>query len=43
MPKDSYCATGRRKESTAKVRLKMGKGEITINNKEMKDYFPRDI
>ncbi len=43
MSKDSYCATGRRKVSTAKVRLKMGKGEITINNKEMKDYFYRDL
>ncbi len=43
MSEDSYCATGRRKVSTAKVRLKMGQGKITINNKEMEDYFFRDM
>jgi len=43
MSEDSYCATGRRKVSTAKVRLKMGQGKITINNKEMEDYFSRDM
>jgi len=43
MSDDSYCATGRRKVSTAKVRLKMGQGKITINNKKMEDYFSRDM
>jgi len=43
MSENSYCATGRRKESTAKVRLKMGKGKMIVNDREMEDYFPRDM
>ena len=34
---------GRRKTSVARVYLQPGKGEITVNNKEMADYFPVDI
>ena len=34
---------GRRKTSVARVYLQPGKGEITVNNKEMTDYFPVDI
>ena len=37
-----YYATGRRKESTAKVWIKPGEGKITVNKKDFKDYFPRD-
>jgi len=37
-----YYATGRRKESTAKVWIKPGEGKITVNEKDYKDYFPRD-
>ncbi|MCE5329335.1 30S ribosomal protein S9 [bacterium] len=37
-----YYATGRRKESTAKVWIKPGEGKITVNEKDFKDYFPRD-
>ena len=34
-------ATGRRKEASARVRLyKNGKGKITVNNKDFKEYFP---
>ncbi len=33
-------AVGRRKEAVARVYLKGGAGEITVNGKEYKDYFP---
>ena len=33
-------ATGRRKSSVARVRVKAGTGEIEINKKPFKDYFP---
>ncbi len=31
---------GRRKKSVARVYLSKGKGKITVNKKEMTDYFP---
>ena len=31
---------GRRKEAIARVYLKDGKGQITINKRDIKDYFP---
>ena len=34
-------ATGRRKESTARVRLNSGSGVFTVNEKPLEDYFPR--
>jgi small subunit ribosomal protein S9 len=34
-----YLGTGRRKESTARVRLISGSGKIIINGKEMDQYF----
>ena len=34
---------GRRKTSVARIYLQPGKGEITVNNKEIADYFPVDI
>ncbi|MGB9638285.1 MAG: 30S ribosomal protein S9, partial [bacterium] len=34
-----YYATGRRKESVARVFLKPGKGEIFINEKPLDEYF----
>lgn len=38
-----YYAVGRRKSSIAQVRLyKKGGGEIKVNEKEMKEYFPRE-
>ena len=36
-------AVGRRKTSTARVRLYPGQGEIVVNNKSMTDYFGRDL
>jgi small subunit ribosomal protein S9 len=34
-------ATGRRKSSVARVRLRRGDGAITINRRPKADYFPR--
>ena len=34
-----YYGTGRRKSSVARVRLVPGKGDITINNRTLDDYF----
>ncbi|TWT78085.1 30S ribosomal protein S9 [Posidoniimonas polymericola] len=32
--------TGRRKTSVARVRIRPGSGKITINKREMEEYFP---
>lgn len=37
--KDYFYGLGRRKSSTARVRLKKGKGVITINDKPAEEYF----
>ncbi len=34
--------TGRRKSSVARVFLKKGTGKITVNNKDVQDYFGRE-
>ena len=34
-------AVGRRKSSVARIYLASGKGSITINKREIKDYFPK--
>jgi small subunit ribosomal protein S9 len=34
---------GRRKTSVARIYLQPGKGNISVNNKDMSDYFPVDI
>ena len=34
---------GRRKTSVARVYLSKGKGKITINKKDFKDYFPTNL
>ena len=34
---------GRRKTSVARIYLKPGKGEITINKKTLTEYFPSEI
>jgi len=34
-------ATGRRKESTARVRLAVGSGTFVVNEKPLEEYFPR--
>ena len=35
-------ATGRRKESIARVRLKPGSGEFVVNDRTLDDYFGRE-
>jgi small subunit ribosomal protein S9 len=40
--KVNYYATGRRKNSTAKVRLIPGEGKIIVNQKDFKEYFNRE-
>jgi len=35
-----YYGTGRRKKSTARVRLVPGTGNVTINGRDARDYFP---
>jgi small subunit ribosomal protein S9 len=37
-----FAATGRRKNSVARVAIKNGSGTITVNGKEMKSYLCRD-
>ena len=37
-----YYATGRRKTSTARVFLRPGKGAITVNHRELEQFFPTD-
>ena len=36
----THIATGRRKTSTARVRLIAGAGSFTVNGREVNDYFP---
>lgn len=36
---ERYYGTGRRKKSIARVYLMPGKGEITVNKRELDDYF----
>lgn len=39
---DTYYATGRRKSSTARVFIKPGSGNLTINTRTLEDYFGRE-
>lgn len=41
MAETLYRATGRRKTARARVRLLAGDGNITVNGKDYKEYFPR--
>lgn len=43
MAKLQYQGTGRRKSSVARVRVLPGTGKITINKKDIEDYFGMDI
>ena len=42
MAAEQYYATGRRKSSTARVFIKPGTGNITINTRSLDDYFGRE-
>lgn len=37
--KTAFCGTGRRKSSVARIRLVPGSGKITINKRDIDDYF----
>jgi small subunit ribosomal protein S9 len=43
MSATQYYGTGRRKTSTARVFLKSGAGEITINKRTIDQYFGREV
>ena len=36
-------ATGKRKDAVARVWIKPGSGKVTVNGKEMKEYFARPV
>ncbi len=42
MAVEQYYGTGRRKSSAARVYLKSGSGNITVNKKSIEDYFGRE-
>lgn len=42
MSENFYYSTGRRKSSTARVFIKPGTGNITINNRTLENYFGRE-
>ena len=41
-PELGFYATGRRKEATARVWLKPGTGIVTVNGRELNNYFGRE-
>ena len=40
---DTIHTIGRRKASVARIYMSKGKGKITVNGKDFKEYFPVDI
>ena len=42
MPKPLIQSTGRRKQAVARVRIRNGEGKITVNGRDVVDYFPSD-
>lgn len=42
MAGELFTATGRRKESVAKIRIKGGKGKVTVNGRDINSYLCRD-
>jgi len=38
-----YYGTGRRKTSTARVHIRPGSGEITVNGRKLDEYFGNDV
>ncbi len=42
MPKPLVQSTGRRKAAVARVRVRPGSGQITINKRAIDDYFPSE-
>ncbi len=42
MATEVYLGTGRRKSSTARVRMQSGSGSITVNSRPLDEYFGRE-
>ena len=42
MPQPLVQTTGRRKSAVARVRLRTGSGQITVNGRDVKDFFPTE-
>jgi len=42
-PVSIVTATGKRKNAVARVRLKLGNGNVLVNGKTMAEYFPREV
>src|SRR5262249_33933309 len=40
MAEETFTATGRRKTSVARLRMKRGSGKIEVNGRDFTDYFP---
>jgi small subunit ribosomal protein S9 len=38
-----YYGTGRRKTSTARVHIRQGSGQITVNRRPLEEYFGNDV
>ena len=43
MSTEIFYATGRRKTSSARVYLKKGKGDISVNDRKLDEYFGRKV
>jgi small subunit ribosomal protein S9 len=43
MPNPLVQTTGRRKEAVARVRLRPGSGQITVNHRPIQEYFPTEM
>jgi small subunit ribosomal protein S9 len=42
VPKPLMQSTGRRKEAVARVRIRPGTGKITVNKRQVEEYFPSE-
>ncbi len=42
-PKALYYGTGRRKNAVARVRLYTGKGKVSVNGRDINEYFSRQV
>ncbi|HEX2023336.1 MAG TPA: 30S ribosomal protein S9 [Acidimicrobiales bacterium] len=42
MPKPLVQSTGRRKQAIARVRIRAGSGQVTVNKRALEDYFPSE-
>ena len=42
MPKPLTQSTGRRKAAVARVRIRPGSGQVTVNRRNLADYFPSE-